>query len=355
MVAFYLTLPLVLLAFYRLAVVLHYYVSPPYLKNRPVLRDSLVSVLVPVRNAGIEDAKQLFTDISVQTYANIEIIACGDNSNEEIGKVTDDFEKADSRVRFIEELPNGLLTRNDVLHELTRVAKGDYFLFIDPEVRVSPGFIEKSLAYMQSKRLTLLSVFPYQPVKSFGDRAVAPVLQWLILSVYPFKNRAVSSSAMMLKANIYRENGWYKQFANDELSDWRIAERIRTSKRRMATLVGTKADIYLTKKTTYSNQVTAHSTAICEYFGGNSGLMIGYTAITTLGFWLVLLILPFPFIFAYLFSVIVSRALAADILGHPVYTSVLLLPFQQYALVQIVNRWMKRNDKRVWRWKPLRN
>ncbi|MGD9978666.1 MAG: hypothetical protein AB7S54_12125 [Bacteroidales bacterium] len=63
MVAFYLTLPLVLLAFYRLAVVLHYYVSPPYFMNRPVLRDSLVSVLVPVWNAGIEDAKQLFTDI----------------------------------------------------------------------------------------------------------------------------------------------------------------------------------------------------------------------------------------------------------------------------------------------------
>jgi len=365
MILFYLVLPVVVFAFVRFLVALFNYLTQPYISKYPLQSPDSVSVLIPARN---EEAniRNLLTDLQSQTYGSIEVVVYNDSSTDATSHIVEEFVKADSRFRLINGngLPEGWLGKNNACHQLALHANGNYLLFLDADVRVENSFVEQALAYMQCKKLHLLSFFPYQVLGSFGEAITVPVMQWILLSLLPLKlvmwSRRRSLSAangqmMMFKADTYRKHRFHELFRKNPVEDILIARMMKRLRYRMATLLGTPNDIRCRMYLDGNQAIEGFSKNVCEFFGGNRKVMFAFTAITTLGPFAVLFFMPFPLTFTYFFSVLMARIMIADLSKQNVFKAVILFPLQQISFIQMVIRWERnrKNGTLVWKGRKI--
>lgn len=361
MILFNLVLPIVIFAFIRFLVAFFNYITQPYLKEYPLNKARQVSVLIPARNEE-RNIRKLLIDLQGQTYKNIEVIVFNDLSTDSTRQIVEDFVKSDNRFVLIngETLPEGWLGKNHACHQIAKHARGDYFLFLDADVRVNARFIELTLAFMQKKRLNLLSFFPYQVSGSFGESITVPVMQWILLSLLPLRlvqwTRKVSLAAangqmMMFDAETYSKYNFHEIFRSNPVEDILIARRVKRLRLRMATLLGLPSDIRCRMYSSATEAINGFSKNVCEFFGGNRAVMFGFTAVTTLSPLLALLFLPFPLIFVYFFSVLMARIMIAELSKQNVFKAVMLSPLQQIAFLLMVIKWERNRKKGTLIWK----
>lgn len=106
------------------------------MKNKDVT--SLVSVVVPIYN--VESyLKECVDSILFQTYKNIEVILVDDESPDSCGKMCDDYEKMDTRIKVVHKKNGGL---SDARNAGMKVATGDLITFVDSDDYISKDFIE---------------------------------------------------------------------------------------------------------------------------------------------------------------------------------------------------------------------
>ncbi len=98
-----------------------------------------ISVIVPCYN--VENyLHNTMKSILSQTYDNLEIILIDDGSTDNTGKIIDDFEKTDPRIKAIHQGNVGLsATRNKGI----RVSTGIYISFIDADDYIDDTFYER--------------------------------------------------------------------------------------------------------------------------------------------------------------------------------------------------------------------
>lgn len=107
-----------------------------YMKNKDVT--SLVSVVVPIYN--VESyLNECVDSILFQTYKNIEVILVDDESPDSCGKMCDDYEKMDTRIKVVHKKNGGL---SDARNAGMKVATGDLITFVDSDDYISKDFIE---------------------------------------------------------------------------------------------------------------------------------------------------------------------------------------------------------------------
>jgi len=345
MIGFYITLPLVFIGFIRLLVVVFNYFSRPFLPNLKPNGNPLVSVLIPARN-NQENIGNLIQDILNQTYKNIEVIVYDDQSTDRTYQIINDLSMKFSHVNVLkgDVLPEGWLNKNYACHKLSSIAKGEFLLFLDADVRLGQRFVEKSVSYIQRKKLILLSMFPKQHIVTFGEQITVPVMQWILLTLFPlglveWSKRCFFSvtneQMMMFDAAVYCKYQWHEKFKiNPALNDL-ISKDVKKLDLKMSTLLGSD-DISCRIYRTYNDAIKGYSKNICQLFGESINTMIFFTLITTLAPILIILFQPYPFVFLYLFSIIFSRMLVAALIEQSTFRSVLLLPFQQYAFIKMV-------------------
>lgn len=98
----------------------------------------LVSVIIPAYNIEAYIGRCLDSVLS-QTYENLEIIVVDDGSSDGTGKILDDYEKKDSRIKVIHKENGGVSSaRNKGLD----VAAGDYIGFVDGDDLIAPEMYE---------------------------------------------------------------------------------------------------------------------------------------------------------------------------------------------------------------------
>ncbi len=98
----------------------------------------LISVIVPVYNGGGYIRKCVDSILS-QTYRNLEIILVDDGSTDASGQMCDAYTKQEARVQVVHQPNAGLsAARNAGI----KIAKGEYFSFIDVDDWVESAFIE---------------------------------------------------------------------------------------------------------------------------------------------------------------------------------------------------------------------
>lgn len=88
-----------------------------------------VSVVIPVYN--VEDyLKECVDSVINQTYSNWELLLIDDGSKDKSGKICDEFEKLDSRIRVFHQNNEGVsFARNKGIEN----ARGEYLIFIDSD------------------------------------------------------------------------------------------------------------------------------------------------------------------------------------------------------------------------------
>ncbi|MCF1617098.1 MAG: glycosyltransferase [Staphylococcus equorum] len=105
---------------------------------------STISVIVPVYNAE-KSLKECIESIIEQTYKNLEIIIIDDGSNDNSGKISEDFAKIDKRIKVVRQRNMGPSSaRNKGLN----IATGDYIQFVDSDDKIVKDMCEILLKQM---------------------------------------------------------------------------------------------------------------------------------------------------------------------------------------------------------------
>ena len=140
------------------------------LSKEPKHSNPLVSVLIPARNEE-NNIENILSDLEKQNYQNIEILVFDDQSTDDTAKITDVFSEKDSRIHLLKStgLSTGWLGKNYACFSLSQNAVGDYFLFLDADVRLDGNIISQTISFSQKHNLGLLSIFPTQLMKSWGE------------------------------------------------------------------------------------------------------------------------------------------------------------------------------------------
>lgn len=98
----------------------------------------LISVVIPIYN--VENYLHKCVDSIInQTYTNLEIILVDDGSPDNCGKICDEYEKKDSRIKVIHKINGGL---SDARNAGIDIANGKYISFIDSDDYVDQDYIE---------------------------------------------------------------------------------------------------------------------------------------------------------------------------------------------------------------------
>lgn len=267
----------------------------------------------------------------------------------------------DKRIRLINgiPLPHGWVGKNHACHRLAMEAKGEYFLFLDANDRVAPKLVGNALGYMQRNRLVLLSMFPFQIMKTLGEQLVVVNMNWILLSLLPIKVvqwskkqsfATANGQFMMFEANSYKENQWHEQASMSMVEDISISRIIKRKRLRMATLLGSD-DISCRMYESYNQALEGFSKNVCAYFGGSTVVTIAFTILVTLSPIIVVFGLPFPLAFAYFFALVFSRIMVLALSGQPITKNILLWPIQHYVFALMVYRSVRFYSGGSFNWK----
>lgn len=113
------------------------------------IQDRLVSIIVPVYNAGIY-IEETIAMVRNQTYENWELILVDDCSKDDGRKKIQSLSSGDERIRLIAKPVNegAARARNTGIN----AARGRYIAFLDADDIWLPDKLEKELSFMEEKR-----------------------------------------------------------------------------------------------------------------------------------------------------------------------------------------------------------
>jgi cellulose synthase/poly-beta-1,6-N-acetylglucosamine synthase-like glycosyltransferase len=139
------------------------------LRDLPDLDDELpepprwpsLSLVVPARDEAhtIETALRSRLD---DDYPALEVVVVDDRSKDATGALLDALARVEARlaVVHVRELPAGWLGTVHALARGAELARGEWLLFSDADVHVTPGTLRRAVALAEARELDLLAVLP---------------------------------------------------------------------------------------------------------------------------------------------------------------------------------------------------
>jgi len=220
-------------------VVVYNFITAPVVKNNKVQIDEseLVSVLIPARNEEMNIGSCL-NFILAQDYKNLEVLVLDDQSTDRTSEIIKAFSEKHKNIFYLkgEKLPQNWTGKNWACHQLSQKANGKYLLFIDADVELASNAISSTLKIMSNTKAKMLSVFPTQRIKSFGEWLIVPLMNWLLLSFLPLRQVYSSQNKSFIAANgqfilwdreTYFSIGGHKQVANTVVEDMELARKAK--------------------------------------------------------------------------------------------------------------------------------
>jgi glycosyltransferase involved in cell wall biosynthesis len=320
----------------------------------------LVSVLIPARNEELNMAA-LLKGLQGQDYGPIEIIVFNDNSTDKTDEIVAGFAVTDKRIKLIgsDYLPEGWLGKNYACHSLSKHANGDFFLFLDADVRLAGSIIRDAVNMSSRENLGLLSIFPRQVMLTAGEWMTVPNMNFILLSLLPLvlvrKSRFASLSAangqfMLFNASCYKKLLPHEIMRAKKVEDIEIARYFKKKKIKVACLAGNE-QVSCRMYQGFGEAVTGFSKNVIHFFGNSFLIAIFYWLVTAGGFFLVLLTAEFQVRVVYLVTVVLGRMILSFISRQNIlYNLIFFLP-QQVALGLMIFRAFIHKRKKNYLWK----
>jgi glycosyltransferase involved in cell wall biosynthesis len=355
----------------RLLVALVNYLFRPRKKPGVDVEELPVSVLIPARNEENNIGK-LLDQLGSQDYHNLEIIVLDDSSDDNTAAVVREKMAADSRIKLIENdhVPGGWSGKNHACHLLSREAGGKYFLFLDADISIRGNIIPAMLHYLERHGLVLLSIFPKQIMRSFGERITVPNMNWILLSLLPLlmvrlskrpSLSAANGQFMLFDAAAYRSLRPHEMVRSSLVEDIEMMRKLkkmrpdsgrrRSLRNRYKTAVLTGDDrISCRMYADFDQAVHGFSKNVLHFFGNS--LLWTFIFLFLTG--PVIFIIPFyslPFALIYLLAGILTRVLISLTSRQNIVHNTVLAPLQQLSLWFIVYKAVKIKFAGSYTWK----
>ena len=213
----------------------------------------LLSVLIPMRNeAGVIAAT--VRSLLAQTYPNFEILILDDQSTDGSAASALRAAAGDSRLQVLtgQPLPRGWLGKAWACHQLSTVARGEYLLFTDADVRWEPEALSSLVAEALRTRADLLTAWPRQETRTWGERLVVPLMAFSVFAYLPAlavhtlpwpSLAAAIGQCLLFKRTTYAQIGGHTALKNQIADDMACAYAVKKARLRFRMV---EASRYLT-------------------------------------------------------------------------------------------------------------
>ncbi len=325
------------------------------LEERP-----LVSILIPARDEE-KNIGNILSDILHQDYHEIEVIVFNDQSSDRTAEIVKEYALLDRRISLInsDRLPEDWLGKNWACYSLSQKAKGEYLLFLDADVRISNEIILNVISYAKHFNFTMVSIFPKQIIRTFGEKITIPNMNYILLSLLPLilvRKSGMSSLAaangqfMFFNTRIYNSLEPHNKMKTYKVEDIEIARFFKKKKHRIACLVGDNT-IQCRMYNGFNEAVNGFSKNVCAFFGNSIILSVLFWLITTFGFVLITMELSLVFLIIYLVTFFLIRIIVSVISEQKVTDNLLfLIPIQISCGLFIYKAFINNNIK-SYQWK----
>jgi chlorobactene glucosyltransferase len=169
-----------------LSVALWNVVAWPKIKPSFLTRAHAVSVLIPARNEESNIAACLDSVLN-QGETVSEILVYDDHSDDATPRIIHEYRGRDARVRPVapSALPRGWCGKNFACAQLAKEATGDWLLFLDADARLARAAVTSMVEEAIARDLTMLSGWPALSLASFWERALMPMLNFVVFTLFP--------------------------------------------------------------------------------------------------------------------------------------------------------------------------
>jgi len=219
-----------------------------HLLRRPGLGEraaSRISVLIPAR----DEAAQLTVDPQslVGQDAVSEVLVLDDGSSDDTATLAT---AAGARVITGAPPPPGWLGKPHACAQLAAAADpaSDVLVFLDADVRLSPGAIAAAVALLERTGLDMITPHPRQFAVTPAERLVQPLLQWSILTLLPLRLAersprpslgAAIGQFVVVHRGAYERAGGHSSVKDAVLDDLALLKSIKRAGGRGALVDGT--------------------------------------------------------------------------------------------------------------------
>jgi chlorobactene glucosyltransferase len=351
---------LLLFALLRFGVVVSNLLARQWLRHhRPEGRER-VSILIPARNEEAVIGKLLQEIAKADLVDGVdieEVIVYDDQSSDGTVHVVMQEAGRWNKIRMIrgEGLPEGWLGKNHACHCLASEAVGDWLLFLDADVHVTPRFLADAVGYAQKHRLDLLSLFPVQVMTTPGERMVVPLMNWILVSLLPLilvricrwtSFSAANGQFMLFRATNYRKHFWHSLVKAHPVEDILICRIMKKSRLRVSTLLS-GGQVSCRMYEGYQGAIEGFSKNVGQFFGNSLIWMTIFLLLTTLlppFLLLSIFLLPptaLPLLLVYFALIILIRVGVSLLSRQHLIRNLLYWPVQQAVLLVLAVRWIR--------------
>ena len=356
----YIVYILLLFAFYQMIISLTNVIFNQPLDSQYEDIESFISILIPARNEE-NNLGHLLTDLLEQDYQNIEIIIFDDQSIDSTLLIAETFCEKDSRISIIrsEGLPQGWLGKNYACYSLANSARGDYFLFLDSDVRIKRGIIGETVAWSKKHNIGLLSVFPKQEMITTGELFTVPLMHYILLSLLPLilvrKSKFSSLSAangqfMLFDALLYNTLNPHKLTRSLRAEDIEISRIYKDNNIPVVCLTGINS-VSCRMYGSFCEAVNGFSKNIIMFFGNSFLLAVLFWLITSFGFLIVLMFSSIQLFLVYLAILLMTKIFTSIASKQNAFLNIVYFIPQHISMGLILLTSLIRTSKKRHSWK----
>jgi len=323
----------------------------------------LISILIPARNEE-KNIDILLGNLVQITCKTIEIIVYDDQSSDQTASVVKQYSKQDGRIKLVESqsLPAGWLGKNHACHQLARRAKGDFYLFIDADVKLYGSIVQDAVQHAIKYRLGLLSIFPHQILITMGEKVTVPIMNYILLTLLPLvfvrtspftSHTAANGQFMLFEASTYNELQPHEHFKTSPVEDIAISKYYKQNTIKVA-CISSERKVKCRMYEGYQPALHGFAKNVFMFFGNQPILGFLFWLFATLG---ILPVLAYDISHTgfYIAIVCLIQLLVGVISKQSLFVSVLLFPVQLIFLFNVLVRalFIKSNSSNLWKGREI--
>jgi len=153
-----------------------------------------VSVLIPARDEEASIADSVGAALA-SAGVDLEVIVLDDHSRDATAAIVRAIAARDPRVRLhpAPDLPDGWCGKQHACAALAALATRPRLVFLDADVRLAPDALARMAAFLDDSGADLASGFPRQETVGAVERAVIPLMHFVLLGFLPVRRMRSST------------------------------------------------------------------------------------------------------------------------------------------------------------------
>ena len=205
--------------------------------TEPLPDGPLVSVIVPARDEQ-RGVRAAVASLAAQEYGPLEVIVVDDESSD--ATASEARAAATDRVRLLagRPVPPGWVGKSWACHQGFQLARGEWLLFTDADVRHAPDTIGRVLALAERQRVAGVTLLPLIETAGLVERAIQPAAAVLIRSFVapgplvrsPHSPVAIAAGGFILVSRAaYEGVGGHEAMRHELVDDQMLAVRLKAA------------------------------------------------------------------------------------------------------------------------------